>query len=142
MAVTSDAAGNSVAELVHTGDFEHFSAPVPAADLQVFALQPRANREGFAGAAIVNPALGESGMAVYLRYRPEQFPKFIETRMMGEGHYFVSLEPCTNGFGRAELRQKGELTFLQPGEKRIFDLEIGVLEGAQEIETFQASLYD
>lgn len=127
-------------DLVQTGAYAHFSAPVPVADLQVFALQPRTNHHGFAGVAIVNPALGENGMGVYLRYRPEQFPKFIETRMMGEGHYFVSLEPCTNGFGRAELRQKGELTFLQPGEKRVFDLEIGLLEGAQEIEVFQASL--
>ena len=45
--------------------------------------------------------------------------------MMGEGQYAVGIEPCTNGFGRDEVRRAGELIVLQPGEKRIYDLEVG-----------------
>lgn len=127
-------------ELNDDSSYAVFSKPKQGADLQVFGLQPNTNKDGTAGVAIIQPALGESGMGVYLRYKPEQFPKLFETRMMGEGHYFVSLEPATNDFGRAELRNRGELKLLNPGEQRKFDIEIGVLEGSEEIGSFQRSL--
>jgi hypothetical protein len=123
-------------ELIDSGAYAVFTAPKSGANLEVFELQPNTGRDGTAGIAIIQPGLGESGMGVYLRYKPEQFPKLFETRMMGEGHYFVSLEPGTNEFGRAELRRRGEMNFLHPGERREFELEIGVLEGHQEIEAF------
>jgi hypothetical protein len=120
--------------------FDTFTAPEKAADLQVFSLQPRVDKNGTASIAIIQSNLGKSGMGVYLRYKPEQFPKLFETRMLGEGHYFVSLEPGTNDFGRKELHRKSEINVLQPGENRVFDLEIGVLDGEQEIKSFQNSL--
>lgn len=60
--------------------------------------------------------------------------------MMGEGQYAVGIEPCTNEFGREEVRQKGEMIILQPGEKRVYDLEIGVLNGAAAIGAFRKRL--
>jgi hypothetical protein len=126
--------------LVSRGDYAIFTAPMEKANLEVFQLRLRADKNGIAGVAIINPNLSENGMGVYIRYKPEQFPNFIETRMMGEGQYFVSLEPCTNGFGRAELRRKKEMIILQPGECRKYDLEIGVLEGKEEIKSFQNTL--
>ena len=70
-------------------------------------------------------------------YDRAQLPRYIEWRMMGEGQYAVGIEPCTNGFGRDEVRRAGELIVLQPGEKRIYDLEVGVLDGAAAIERFR-----
>jgi hypothetical protein len=64
-------------------------------------------------------------------------PDYIEWRMMAEGQYVVGIEPCTNGFGRAEVRKAGELITLQPGEKRVYDLEVGVLDGADGIAKFR-----
>jgi hypothetical protein len=87
--------------------------------------------------AIINPGLGKSGQALYVIYDRSQLPRYIEWRMMGEGQYAVGIEPCTNGFGRDEVREAGELIVLQPGEKRIYDLEVGVLDGAAEIERFR-----
>jgi hypothetical protein len=114
----------------------HFDAPQAGRELQVFDLTlPDASKD-VGGVAVVNRRLGNGGLGVYLRYRRSQFPHFLETCSMDERHYFVSLEPCTNDFGRAELRRRGELPVLQPNEKRCFDLEVGVLEGESEINIF------
>jgi hypothetical protein len=42
--------------------------------------------------------------------------------------------PCEN---RASLRKKGLLPFLAPGETRDISVEVGVLDGAQEIDQFE-----
>jgi hypothetical protein len=57
--------------------------------------------------------------------------------MLGEGTYVVGIEPCTNRTaGRLDARERGELIELDPGERRIYDLELGALDGAEEIEAF------
>jgi hypothetical protein len=56
---------------------------------------------------------------------------------MGEGQYAVGIEPCTNTFGREIARERGQLIILQPGEKRVYDLEVGVLDGSKAIQTFR-----
>ncbi len=62
--------------------------------------------------------------------------------LMGEGQYVVGIEPSTNTFGRDQARQAGELIVLQPGEKRKYDLEAGVLDGEEAIQVFQARVDD
>jgi hypothetical protein len=96
------------------------------------------DEDGRVPVAIVNPRLGNGGQALYVIYNRNQMPNYIEWRMMGEGQYAVGIEPCTNGFGREEVRQAGELLLLQPGEKRVYDLEVGVLDGAGEIAAFRS----
>jgi hypothetical protein len=64
-------------------------------------------------------------------------PNYIEWRMMGEGQYAVGIEPCTNGFGREQVAQAGELIWLEPGDVREYDLEVGILDGAEEINAFR-----
>ncbi len=108
--------------------------------MQIFGLLTNTYTDGTAGVANIQPDLGKSGMGVYLRYKPELFPKLFETRMMGEEYYFVSLEPGTNDFELAELRNQGELKLLNPGEQREIDIEIGVLDDSKEIVSFQRSL--
>lgn len=39
--------------------------------------------------------------------------------------------------GRDKERERGALKFLEPGEKKEFDLEIGVLAGKESIEEFK-----
>ena len=58
---------------------------------------------------------------------------------MGEGIYVVGIEP-TNAplqFTRTEMRERGLLPTLQPGEKRTFHLEIGVLTNRADIDQFR-----
>lgn len=85
--------------------------------------------DGTATAAVVNPTLG-SGLAVFVRYRPEQLPCFVQWKMLGAGTYVVGLEPGNAlVLGRSKEREAGRLQTLEPGEERRFTLEIGVLEG-------------
>ncbi len=58
---------------------------------------------------------------------------------MGEDTYAMALEPSTNrDAGRWDARERGELQWLEPGEVRRYDLEIGALAGAGEIDGFAA----
>jgi hypothetical protein len=59
--------------------------------------------------------------------------------MMGEGTYALAMEPSTNrDAGRPDARKRGELQWLEPGEQRRYDLEIGALAGADAIGGFEA----
>ena len=57
--------------------------------------------------------------------------------MMGEGQYAVGIEPCTSGFGRAQVEAAGEMIWLEPGDRREYDLEVGILDGAPAIQEFR-----
>jgi hypothetical protein len=120
--------------------YARFVAPEKDWVQQTFEHTMRAGDDGRVPAAIVNSRLGQSGQGLYVIYDRTQLPRYIEWRMMGEGQYAVGIEPCTNGFGREAVRQAGELIVLQPGEKRVYDLEIGVLDGAEEIDRFRANV--
>jgi hypothetical protein len=83
---------------------------------------------------IVNRRLG---LGFYEVYRRDQLPHHFVWRMLGEGTYVVGVEPSTNRTaGRLDARERGELIELQPGEKRAYDLELGALDGGEEIGAF------
>ena len=92
---------------------------------------------GHVPVAILNPRLGAAGCAVYVIYNQRQMPKYLEWRMMGEGQYAVGIEPSTNSFGREQARSSGQMIVLEPGAKRFYDLEVGVLDTAEQIQAFQ-----
>lgn len=117
--------------------YRRFIAPQKDWVQQTFQHSMLADEDGRVPVAIVNPRLGHGGQALYVIYNRKQLPNYIEWRMMGEGQYAVGIEPCTNGFGREQVRKAGELIMLQPGEKRTYDLEVGVLDGAEEIAAFR-----
>jgi hypothetical protein len=49
------------------------------------------------------------------------------------------MEPTTNrDAGRFDARERGELGFLQPGESRTYELEVGALDGVAAIDAFAA----
>ena len=55
--------------------------------------------------------------------------------MLGQQDYVVAMEPSnTYNVGIAESRKNGWLPMLKPKEKTEINLEIGVLEGDEEIE--------
>jgi hypothetical protein len=57
--------------------------------------------------------------------------------MLGEGAYVVGIELSTNRLvGRLDARKRGELIRLRAGDRRTYDLELGVLEGVPQIERF------
>jgi hypothetical protein len=108
----------------------------PQADFQeaCFYEQVAAEPSGHVPAAVVNRRLG---LGVYQVFDQRQLSQFMIWRMMGEGAYAVALEPGTNrAVPRSDLRASGELIELAPGETRTYDLELGALDGAAEIDRF------
>ena len=96
-----------------------------------------ADAAGCAYAAMINPDLG-GGLGVYIKFDRGALPYLNEWKMMGEGDYVAALEPCNAPCeNRGALRQKGLLPFLAPGEVQEIRVEIGVLEGAAEIQGFE-----
>jgi hypothetical protein len=63
-------------------------------DLYGKAHRPRADTQGWAEARLENPSL-EGGIALSVRFRPEELPQFVQCTMTGEGTYVVGLEPAT-----------------------------------------------
>jgi hypothetical protein len=108
--------------------------PGPAFVEQVFEHGVAAEPDGSVPVGIVNRSLGLGAYEVFNR---NQLPFHFLWRMLGEGTYVVGIEPCTNRTaGRLDARARGELIELDPGEKRVYDLELGALDGAAAIEAF------
>lgn len=118
-------------------EYSRFIAPQRNWQLQGFELDMGAEGDGSVPVAVINPALGSGVQGLYVVYNQKQMPVYLEWRMMGEGQYAVGIEPCTNTFGRQIARDKGQLITLQPGEKRVYDLEVGVLDGAAAVSGFR-----
>jgi hypothetical protein len=77
-------------------------------------------------------------VGVYQVFRIDQLGHHTVWRMMGEDTYALAMEPSTNrDAGRWDARTRGELQELVPGETRTYDLEIGGLRGAGEIEALE-----
>lgn len=115
------------------GEYARFIAPQKDWQLQGFELEMGAEADGNVPVAIVN----REGFGIYVVYNQQQFPQYLEWRMMGEGQYAVGIEPCTNTFGREIARERGQLITLEAGDTRVYDLEFGVLDGRDAVEAFR-----
>lgn len=117
-----------------TTSYRRLTAPAPGAREECYEHDVGAEPDGTVPVAVVNR---ERALGAYQVYRRDQFPFHTMWRMLGEGAYAVAMEPTTNrDAGRFDARERGELTFLNPGEERHYDLEVGVLDGLDEIDAF------
>jgi hypothetical protein len=94
------------------------------------------------GAGVVAPWYYEPDEQLLLRRRIEAslggFCFTVRDQVMGEGTYALALEPGTNrDGGRPDARERGGLQWLEPGEERRYELEIGALPGAAAIGHFE-----
>jgi hypothetical protein len=116
--------------------YRTMTAPAAGYVEQVFEHENVADDTGRVPVALVNRRIG---LGLYEVYRHDQLPFHFLWRMLGEGTYVVGIEPCTNRTaGRLDARARGELIELAPGERRVYDLELGALAGEGEIESFAA----
>ena len=98
----------------------------------------RANADGWARTAFVNRRLG---LGLFIKQHPEELPFLWQWKQLGYGAYVAGVEPANCfGRGRADDRTRGTLQFLEPGGQRMHSLEIGVLDCAQAIDAFTASV--
>jgi uncharacterized protein DUF4432 len=106
--------------------WNRFDTPVPGFRERVFYHRPEADAEGWTEARLENPELAE-GVALRVRFRPEELPEFVQWTMIGEGTYVVGFEPSTCRVGGYEAeRAAGRIIDLGPKEMRRFRLQIGV----------------
>ncbi|MCX5515793.1 DUF4432 family protein [Kaistia algarum] len=115
------------ADLEDRTSWSRFVAPQRNWIQQTFEHRMRANESGEVEVAIFNPRL-MGGIGLSVAYDQKTLPNYIEWRMMGEGQYAVGIEPCSNGFGRREIEDRGELIVLQPGESRRYTLRVAIID--------------
>jgi len=115
-----------------------FEAPEDGVPEQLFRHDMVAGPDGRVLTAIVNKTLN---FGVYLRHRLDQLPVYSQWKMCASGHYVCGMEPANcEVTGRARARQEGKLQFLQPGEARSYDLELGVVSGADEVARIESEI--
>jgi galactose mutarotase-like enzyme len=109
-------------------NWDTFAAPMAGFRERVFYHRPRTDAEGWAEARLENPSL-EGGIALSVRFRPEELPHFVQWTMTGEGTYVVGLEPGTCRVGGYQKEEaEGRVIHLSPGESRRFRLQLEVSE--------------
>ncbi len=115
--------------------YRTLSAPIEGLTEACFEHELVAEPDGRVPVAVVNRRLG---LGAYQVFRIDQLPHHTMWRMMGEDTYAVGLEPATNrDAGRWDARERGELLWLEPGEARSYDLEIGTLTDGGAIDSFR-----
>ena len=110
-------------------EYNTFEEPTHKYAEQVYYHDIVPHSENIAKATLFNPTINNHGLGAYVQFDKTQLPYFIEWKQMGEGDYVVGLEPGTwYPEGRSKARERSELQWLKPGEKRLFHLEIAVIE--------------
>lgn len=126
--------------------FEKFDVPQPDYCGREYSFEFTADASGSVVLGMINPSI-ENGVGLYIRYQKKLLPYFNMWKMIGKGTYTVAVEPMNRPFyedgkvlDRSDVREKGLLQFLEPGEQREYKLELGVLNGKEEIDRFKKSL--
>ncbi len=115
--------------------YRRLSGPIENFTEACFEHELAAESAGTVPVAVVNDRIG---VGVYQVFRIDQLPHHTVWRMMGEDTYALAMEPSTNrDAGRWDARERGELQYLEPGEVRNYDLEIGALTGEAELGGFR-----
>ncbi len=121
-------------------NLKSFSGPQPGFREQNFLHSMVGDKDNYGYAAVINPDLA-GGLGLYIKYKIDALPYLSEWKMLAEGDYVVGIEPCnTQCLNRAALREKNMLPFLKPGEIYETCLEIGVLDGNEEIKAFEQNV--
>ncbi|MDG1279162.1 MAG: aldose 1-epimerase family protein [Algoriphagus sp.] len=75
-------------------------------------------------------ANNELELAFKISFYKMQFPWLINWQHWGKNEYVTALEPATNPpIGQVAAKENGTLIYLEPGEKREYELKLEVLTG-------------
>ena len=79
------------------------------------------------------------GVAAIVRFDAKNLPFLCQWKCMRAGEYALGLEPTTSGVtNRAEAREAGLLSYLEPGESREYNVSIELTEDKAVIEHYKA----
>lgn len=112
-------------------DPAHMLPPIDGRGEELYLCHARGTR----GIALLhNPSLE---LACYVAFDTAVLPRFLEWKMMKSHDYVLAFEPCnTWGLSRVQAIQSGKAAILPAYSSVETRLEIGVLDGAQEIRAF------
>lgn len=120
-------------------EFGKICAPVDQLEENVFYHKNAADKDGNSYAALINDSLG---LGVYIKYNTQQLPMLAEWKSMASGDYALGLEAGNHYLeGRDVERERGTLKNLTPFGQMYFDLELGVLDGSEEIKEFEKMIH-
>jgi hypothetical protein len=112
--------------------------PQPDFEDNVFVHRPVADAEGNVRIGMINDKLA---LGLYWKFPLAEMPLVSQWQHFIRGTYVGGIEPGNASMlGRAWNRKHGYLQYIEPGEVREFHLEIGVLDGADEIASFEAQV--
>ena len=118
----------------------HYSAPEAEVLEQQFFHDLRADQQGKTVVALVNDRLE---LGVYLRFSRLELPCFAQWKVQRQGEYVHGFEPgICHPIGREAAKREGSLVWLAPMERREVRLELGLLDGAEEIAALQKEVQD
>ncbi|MHC4712627.1 MAG: DUF4432 family protein, partial [Planctomycetota bacterium] len=100
----------------------------------------KSNPKGRARTAVVNPAMGE-GFGFFIEWDNKALPVMITWKVMRRGAYVIAIEPANcRVTTNKRLVEQGIMPVLEAGERRVYEIDFGVLSTAGEIEAFKAAL--
>lgn len=89
------------------------------------------DENGIATVALINDKLQ---LGFYLKYSPEQLPCLAQWKVGRQSEYVFAFEPGNcHPIGRAAQRNIGQLEMLEPMQSRFVEMELGILDGEEEI---------
>lgn len=123
-------------------EHSRFQTPTAGFKEQVFYHEMGCDEKHHAYAALVNREFNNGqGFGFFVRYHKDQLPKFTQWKMNGEGTYVVGMEPANCLVeGRKRERERGTLQYIEPGGRKHFEMEIGVLRSHEEIEELEEKI--
>ena len=112
-------------------EYNVFSEPIHNYKEQVFYHKLEADDGKKAYSFVFNKKLG---FGFYVVFKHSELPCFTQWKQLGEGTYALGMEPVTNyPESRDVVRGKNELKYIEPGEIREFNLEMGIINDLKEI---------
>ncbi|NLD87760.1 MAG: aldose 1-epimerase family protein [Clostridiales bacterium] len=117
-------------------EHRNFIAPVDGLPEEVFFHDLQPDKDGYAYALLVNEKLE---LGLYVKYSRDTLENLNEWKHMHSGDYVLGLEPA-NCFimGRVGERENGSLKTVKAFSSVDFEVEIGILDGADKIDAFIA----
>ncbi|HEB11313.1 MAG TPA: DUF4432 family protein [Spirochaetales bacterium] len=112
----------------------------PSVDQKVFFHNLAADTENKTFMALLNRDIGDgTPLGIVIRFDKRKLPKFTEWKMTRQGFYALGLEPGTAvPLGRAAVREKGDLLFLQPQKRYIISIDFEVIESIPEMAAIES----
>lgn len=97
-------------------------------------IDPSADEDGRCSCGVHNAKLG---LLVAIHFNKTQLPWLTNWQHWGKGEYVTGLEPGTNPpVGQIKARQQKQLTILQPGEHKLYKIEIEIMNSENSIGEF------